>query len=474
MGFDYRHLFPFEKIPKGSRIVIYGAGEVGTEYLKQVFTTGFCQVVGFIDKNYDKYDAMNVPAYPVERIGELRFDYVVIALKNDHLFPEILRLLREHDVDDNKIVYVFEREEIEIYKCDGSVRDNNKRRHFAYLEEGLSIAFYMVGAFGDAIIQKIFVEKVESLAPDCSIDIYHNKADIYLSTLYKDDHHINELIIDAGALYRNNKDKYTVSFSIRGYFINEIIYRERAEDLCPRLYERIQMVDTVKLKKEDAAFSVAPKVMFLRRIIKGLTCYTGFSYEGVFDIRDYHVHIPLDESYRVAYEKLELKRYITLNFGNGDSPDSTLVAKSWPMNRFACFVELFKQAYPDITVVQVGAKGIPHIPGTDRQIMGESFELVKHILKGALFHFDIEGGLVHLASQLGTKCIVLFGPTDERYLGYERNISVKAGSCHHCYGLYTEINRCARDMPEPECMYSITPELVMKYVDEYMNSISVS
>ena len=91
-----------------------------------------------------------------------------------------------------------------------------------------------------------------------------------------------------------------------------------------------------------------------------------------------------------------------------------------------------------------------------------------HVLKNTLFHLDIEGGLVHIATQLGTKCIVLFGPTVKEYYGYEENINISVGTCHNCWGLYTDVNRCARGMAEPECMYSIQPELVMGYVDEYL------
>ena len=39
-----------------------------------------------------------------------------------------------------------------------------------------------------------------------------------------------------------------------------------------------------------------------------------------------------------------------------------------------------------------------------------------------------------------------------------------AGNCHGCAGLYPSVDQCARHMEEPECMYSITPEMVMNAV----------
>ena len=77
----YEYLFPFEKIPQGAKILIYGAGDVGQEYLQQIMMTGYCEVVGFIDRNWDKYAKMIVPIYPVVRIHEVSYDYIVIAMK---------------------------------------------------------------------------------------------------------------------------------------------------------------------------------------------------------------------------------------------------------------------------------------------------------------------------------------------------------------------------------------------------------
>lgn len=45
----FRYLFPFDKVSKGERIVIYGAGDVGTQYAKQLGALNFCKVVAFAD-----------------------------------------------------------------------------------------------------------------------------------------------------------------------------------------------------------------------------------------------------------------------------------------------------------------------------------------------------------------------------------------------------------------------------------------
>ena len=103
--------------------------------------------------------------------------------------------------------------------------------------------------------------------------------------------------------------------------------------------------------------------------------------------------------------------------------------------------------------------------------MGQDIELIKYVLKNAIFHLDSEGGLTHLATQLGTKCIVLFGPTQVELLGYSQNINIVASTCKGCYFLYDDMMKCARDLQEPECMHSITPELVMEKVDTYLMEV---
>lgn len=42
MSLKYTYLFPYEKISKDSCIIIYGAGDVGLEYLQQKQITSDC------------------------------------------------------------------------------------------------------------------------------------------------------------------------------------------------------------------------------------------------------------------------------------------------------------------------------------------------------------------------------------------------------------------------------------------------
>ncbi len=470
-GCDYRYLFPFEKISYGSKVIIYGAGVLGCDYLRQLLITGYCKIVGLIDVNYDKYRELVLPTFSPNKIKELEFDYVVIALRAHQSVPEITRVLKEYGVKDNQIVFVGERDGVEIHKANNIQNRDKCNIEYAYNNSSLSGAFYMNGGFGDAIICKRFVDEIISLLPGCKIDIFHPKASKFLHSLFFNNSNINALIDDSGIDYSEKKEEYKFSFTLGHYFPQIDNYDELyIKNRYPVFYNKINRLKNRDTDAENS-FNIPYIVRFLRNIYKGYDCYTGFSCDGIFEIHDNHVDIPFDVNYKSQYKELKLNQYITINYGNGDSRDISLVAKAWPLYRFSQFVRLFKKEYPAIKVIQLGDKGVDLIEGTDYQIMGKSLELVKYVLKGALLHIDIEGGLVHLASQLGTKCAVLFGPTDVRYYGYRNNINISVGNCHNCCYLYNQGNRCARDMKEPECMYSITPEIVMEHVDDYMKSL---
>lgn len=175
----------------------------------------------------------------------------------------------------------------------------------------------------------------------------------------------------------------------------------------------------------------------------------------------------MDESFHPMFEEMGLGHYITVNFGNGDSEGAEGIAKSWSKDSFEKVIAWVKKTYQDINVIQLGGKNAAHLIGADKVVLGKDFRLVFHILKHSLLHVDIEGGLVHIATQLGTKCIVLFGPTVLHYYGYEQNINIRAGECRECWGLYSNVNKCARDLAEPECMKRITPEMVTDAIDLY-------
>lgn len=98
---DFAYLFPFDKVPKGSNIVIYGAGRVGREYSEQLKKVHFCKVVLWVDKNHSVYGN---GIDPIQKISEVKYDYLVIANASKEVRGYIAKELVELGVLERSIV----------------------------------------------------------------------------------------------------------------------------------------------------------------------------------------------------------------------------------------------------------------------------------------------------------------------------------------------------------------------------------
>lgn len=96
-------LFPFEKIEKGSKIVLYGAGEVGHQYKRQIIHTGYCILAGWVDLNYEKYIGENVK--PIAEAAKMEFDHIVIANAELYTCIQIKKTLIDMGIDEEKIIW---------------------------------------------------------------------------------------------------------------------------------------------------------------------------------------------------------------------------------------------------------------------------------------------------------------------------------------------------------------------------------
>lgn len=74
-------IFPFWKIKKGERILLYGAGKVGHDYIRQIRLTDYCIIKGIVDTNADRYDASVV--FPEEGLAIPDYDAIVIAIASE-------------------------------------------------------------------------------------------------------------------------------------------------------------------------------------------------------------------------------------------------------------------------------------------------------------------------------------------------------------------------------------------------------
>lgn len=456
----YEFLFPFERITKNAKILIYGAGLVGKEYFEQISITGYCKVEGFVDRAFAKLPRMLVPVYSPDDIQNLSYDYIVLAQKSGSHIQTILQTLYDLKVDEKRIVYVGPRSLGVMLFKDNQHEDIGV---LAFQKKDGSVAIRLGGGMGDDIIAKKFYEEFLTFFPQALVDVYSTVPKEILTTLYGDVSNLNLIINDTGIAYKENADKYDLALNLSANLRIDVFKEEKIKNI------NAAFADKVNLYQEQYIPYIGTSHSYITsQIYKGNNCYTAANDGGFFSIKDMKVDIPLKKSWKDEFDKLGIHRYITLNYGNGVSANSdTASAKQWPIAYFHRFVELFSSMYPDIAIVQIGARNAKKIEGIDQYILGESMELIKYVLKNSIFHMDIEGGLVHLATQLGTKCVVLFGLTQIDFLSYKQNINIVSDKCSGCWGLDSRnLFGCIRGLAEPECMYDITPEKVIKKINE--------
>lgn len=99
------HIFPFEKMPKGSRIILYGAGDVGKTLYAQNEVTNYVKILLWVDKNPEK---VSVEAGLVCGLEELLrfpqvYDSILIAIKDERICREVKENLVAQGISEDKI-----------------------------------------------------------------------------------------------------------------------------------------------------------------------------------------------------------------------------------------------------------------------------------------------------------------------------------------------------------------------------------
>lgn len=97
-------VFPFSDMDKESKVVIYGAGRWGQEYVIQNQRFHFCQIVLWVDKNFDNFDKTMEVRNP-EDIKNVTFDYIIIAVQSVGIAREIKDELISQGIPKEKIVW---------------------------------------------------------------------------------------------------------------------------------------------------------------------------------------------------------------------------------------------------------------------------------------------------------------------------------------------------------------------------------
>lgn len=73
-------LFPFPKIKRGMKIVLYGAGTYGQRLYRYLKKSGFCEIILWVDKNFLEYRKMGLNVMSPEEIQIGLADQIAVAI----------------------------------------------------------------------------------------------------------------------------------------------------------------------------------------------------------------------------------------------------------------------------------------------------------------------------------------------------------------------------------------------------------
>ncbi len=111
-------LFPFHLIEKGSKIILYGGGLAGKNYLAQIWETGWCDVVAVCDRNWKEINIRDTKLISPEELAEYDFDIILITQLKREIREEVKRDILTLGIPEEKIVFSYDASHLEWEKPD--------------------------------------------------------------------------------------------------------------------------------------------------------------------------------------------------------------------------------------------------------------------------------------------------------------------------------------------------------------------
>lgn len=110
LGFENKNLLwidPYwlDKIPINAKIILYGAGELGKKYRKQLQSRENLQYITCIDFSYERLNCEEFVVESPDVISDYEYDYVVITIKNPQKAQGIRMDLQQMGIAGDKILW---------------------------------------------------------------------------------------------------------------------------------------------------------------------------------------------------------------------------------------------------------------------------------------------------------------------------------------------------------------------------------
>lgn len=100
---DREYLFPYTKVRRKSKIVIYGAGKIGYHLIYALRENQDYIIVGLIDQDKKRLPIMGFEVNPVSSLVKMNYDYVVIAILDEDIARSVSEQLNAIGIEKEKI-----------------------------------------------------------------------------------------------------------------------------------------------------------------------------------------------------------------------------------------------------------------------------------------------------------------------------------------------------------------------------------
>ena len=99
----YDHFFPYHLFHRGTRVALYGAGNIGRQFYRQAKHDGFVEIVGIVDKNAGSIELEDIPVQTVDALREMEYDYVLITMNRPEIVEDGKRTILDLGIEEKKI-----------------------------------------------------------------------------------------------------------------------------------------------------------------------------------------------------------------------------------------------------------------------------------------------------------------------------------------------------------------------------------
>jgi ADP-heptose:LPS heptosyltransferase len=463
--------FPIDDIKRGSNVIFYGAGDVGSQLLSFVRKTGYCNVLCTLDANApEKQDYRTVVKKPeeIQGIAPSDYDYVLICLYSRTLTAEAAKILSDCGVPAHKLV-VFDNRQITHPSVKIAITDDG--------DNTFRIAIVSIGGLGDHIISCVLAQGIFDAAHGAArIDFYASKIGIFQRLPF-----LNSVCSNTD---RPDVNDYDAVMSGGNFYFLEYVNLDKAKRLSQTLYDYFKdMLWCYKNVISEDETSASSKLLQYCKIL-GKNRYEQANIRGIlpFDRKTkLSFTVGLEEDAYLSSIGLKSGAYLTFcDKVHKLHPAST---KMWPKDYFCELMKSIKKKYPDLPTVRIGDFGEDEeIDGTDMDLCCKtSFDEMAAVLKHSLLHVGNEGGLIHLRHHLcGLPSVCLFGPTSPQTYAYKENINLRTDALPGCsegcewIALMWLENGCLlrNDAQRPSlCMESLSPQAVFESIDKYLGTL---